>query len=82
MLEFCAEKLEVVFIKKPSMKQNWGSKKCESIVFDTILYKLLIRFVLLFCYRFMFAIFYRRAYLEKSKIKFFHRIISIKTSFG
>ena len=54
MLDFlCAEKLlKSFFIKKPSMKQNWGSKKCESIVFDTIFiqiaHKICITFLLPF----------------------------------
>ena len=70
----CRKNLQVVFIKKPSTKQNWGSKKCESIVFDTIFIQIAHKICITFCYRFMFAIFYRRAYLEKSKIKFFIRL--------
>ena len=78
----CRKNLKLFLSRNPARNKIGGAKNVSLLYLIPFLYKLLIRFVLLFCYRFMFAIFYRRAYLEKSKIKFFHRIISIKTSFG
>ena len=67
----CRKNLKLFLSRNPARNKIGGAKNVSLLYLIPFLYKLLIRFVLLFCYRFMFAIFYRRAYLEKSKINFF-----------